>query len=261
MRRLPGLIPGVCILLAAWCSIAAAEDHADLYLLMGQSNMSGRGRLDAALPLRADGVWMYSNAGEWKPAVEPVDDATGQVDSVSADPDAGYGPALAFGLHLRRASGRTIGLVPCAKNGSTANEWLPATSRDTLYGSCLARAREARGHGVVRGVVWYQGESDAMAETLLRSWAGKFESIVAALRKDLNDNDLPVVFAQLGPNPQDPRFPFWDAMKTVQSDIAIPRVHMIQTDDVPADGVHLTAEGSFVVGRRFAESMARLMAR
>ncbi|MFZ5811845.1 MAG: sialate O-acetylesterase [Thermodesulfobacteriota bacterium] len=231
----------------------------DIFLLMGQSNMSGRGRLGDVSPTAApEGVWMYANSGQWKPAAEPVDDAAGQVDEVSLDANAGYGPSLAFGMTLRELTGRPVGLVPCAKGASGIDAWLPSTSRGTLYGSCLARAREAGRHGVVRGVLWLQGENDAMRQGLAEAWPGRFETIVAALRTDLGDAALPVVFAQLGADPDDARFRFWEAVKKSQAAVAIAGTDMITTEDLPHDGVHFTAQGYALLGARLARAAAAL---
>jgi hypothetical protein len=237
----------------------ASAQEADIYLLMGQSNMSGRGDLAAMPAVRPDDVWMYTNSGQWTHAVEPVDDATGQVDAVSADPQAGYSPSLAFGLSLQRRTGRSIGLVPCARGGSAMEAWQPATSRDTLYGSCLARAREARRYGVIRGVVWLQGESDAMTSGLADLWPTRFATLVAALRRDLGDAALPMVFGQLGADPHDVRFPFWEAVKEKQAAVALAHTAMVKTDDLPMRVPHYTAAGCARLGDRLAAAMAALI--
>lgn len=237
--------------------MVAAEEKTNLFLLVGQSNMSGRGSLDEIKNDTTNqmAVYMYSNSGEWKQAVEPVDDATGQVDPVSADINAGYSSSLSFGVALSNYTSKTIGLIPCAKGGSTIADWKPGTSRNTLYGSCLARAHEAQKYGTVRGILFYQGESDAATESLVDSYSAKFQKIVAALRRDFNNPSLPVVFAQIGKNPNDPRFPCWDNVKHMQENIKIPNVCMIKTDDLPAKGLHLTSKGYVELGKRFAEAM------
>ena len=54
---------------------------------------------------------------------------------------------------LRRTNVR-VGLVP-GVNNSTIGEW-----NDLLYERTLRRIQEASKHGVVKGILWHQGESD-----------------------------------------------------------------------------------------------------
>ena len=44
----------------------------DIVLLAGQSNMAGRGPIEASDRVPAPHVWMLDREGHWRPAVEPV---------------------------------------------------------------------------------------------------------------------------------------------------------------------------------------------
>lgn len=229
--------------------------------------MSGR---DPAVP---DGladnnghIWSYTNAGAWELAREPLDDATGQVYSVSIDNTAGVSPGLSFGDALYAAySDRDIGLVPCAKGGSSIQEWQLDRSKpqeDTLYGSCLLRIRAAQERGRVMGFLFYQGEADTTRFAKADRWGESFLRMVDDLRADLGDAGLPVIFAQLAtvlPPDADHR-PAWDHLKTLQAGITKDRVAMVRTDDLPlmGDGLHLSAESEVELGRRFAQALIDL---
>ena len=126
---------------------AKAQAAPEIYLLAGQSNMSGRGLLEDLTPEErtADSaIQLYGNDERLRAALDPLDDATGQVDAVSADPKAAVGPGLFFARALRRMHGGPVLLVPCAKGGSSMGRWEPSDRRDTLYGACLARAAPQR---------------------------------------------------------------------------------------------------------------------
>ncbi|HVK68004.1 MAG TPA: sialate O-acetylesterase, partial [Polyangium sp.] len=140
----------------------------------------------------------------------------------------------------------------------------------TLYGSCLKRARAASTAGTVSGVLFFQGETDAMDPAFTAAeaypnpstWAAAFESFVADLRRDLGAPALPVVFAELGPRPTDSRFPAWERVKEQQRAVVIAGVARIRTDDLPLqDAVHFGWEGQQAIGRRFAEVMDALLRR
>ena len=55
-----------------------------------------------------------------------------------------------------------IGLIPCAKGGSLIHDWRRNLDDNTLYGSCLKRARAASLMGNVAGLLYFQGEIDAV---------------------------------------------------------------------------------------------------
>lgn len=235
-------------------------------MLAGQSNMSGLGR-DPLSTAIADGlseVWNYTNAGKWEIAREPLDDARGQVDAVSADPFAGIGPGTSFAVHMRRLRpGMKVGLIPCAKGGSAIAEWAPRLDRATLFGSCVARAREAGASGRIAGILWYQGEADATAAELAKGWDRAFGTVAAAFRKELGD--VPIVYVQIGNLSEARRaaFPYWDEVKAVQARVALPKSAMIKADahELSADGIHLTTKGSASIGAEMARAMDALLPR
>ncbi|MCB1171347.1 MAG: sialate O-acetylesterase, partial [Leptospiraceae bacterium] len=132
-----------------------------LFVLAGQSNMSGRGKpLDQPLD---NSIYLFGNDGNWKPAREPLDSCENQLDEVSCDEGAGTGPGLAFALELRkRRPDMAIGLIPCAKGATTIFEWDRRLVENSLYGNCLSRIRVASQMGEVKAVLFLQGEWDAL---------------------------------------------------------------------------------------------------
>ena len=77
-----------------------------LYLLIGQSNMAGRGSVDAESKAAHPRVLMFDNNREWVPATDPLhfDKAV-----------AGVDPGLAFGKQMAEEDSKVlIGIIPCA---------------------------------------------------------------------------------------------------------------------------------------------------
>jgi hypothetical protein len=245
------------------------EGKLKLFILAGQSNMSGRGAVPAALKHTNPRVYVFGNDYQWKLAEEPVDSAAGQVDMVSEDRDAGMSPSLNFAETLLDPKPEwVIGLIPCAKNSTSLLEWQQNEDPKSLYGSCLKRIREAMQIGTPAGILFYQGETDTYDPVLYphkkilpaEQWAGEFGQWVKAWRSDLGDANLPVVFAQIGTN-EDPRsLIHWEVIKKQQASVNLPNVRMIKTDDLElGDAVHLTVEGYIEVGRRFAEAFLQII--
>lgn len=238
-----------------------------LFVLAGQSNMSGRAPLDEVQPPAPD-IYVFGNDGRWRPAVEPVDSPEGQVDAVSLDTRAGLGPSRAFADSLKaRYPDLVIGLIPCAKGATIIEEWYTSPDDATLYGSCLKRVRAAEPMGRLAGVLFFQGESDTNdLDTLhgfpLRpdTWATHFTRYVHDLRRDLGDSRLPVVFAQIGVHTAPDRYVNWATVQAQQASVDLPRVAMITTDDLSlVDRVHYDAPSYRTIGGRFASAMADLL--
>ena len=238
-----------------------------LFILAGQSNMSGRGVLPE-LAVHPQ-VYVFGNDYRWKMAREPIDAADGQVDWVSADKDAGFGPGLAFAISLiKRNPDRAIGLIPCAKGASSIKDWQRNVSEDTLYGSCLKRIRAATTMGRLAGVLFFQGETDALDPKLYSnhspsasSYAVKFTAFIEDLRRDVFLPRIPVVFAQIGSHEAPRDYVNWELVKEQQKLSMLPCTAMITTGDLAlSDGVHFTTESYRIIGERYADVFIQLTA-
>lgn len=240
----------------------AYRGRMSLFILAGQSNMVGW----AAVPEEEKTnprIYVFSNDYRWRVASEPIDQAYNQVDIVSEDRNAGYGPALAFAFaSLERHPQSVIGLIPCAKNSSAIAQWQRNLSDQSLYGSCLKRARAASPMGHISGILFLQGETDALDPVLYPQpepqpfdWAHLFTAFITDFRNDLHEPELPVVFAQLGSDPLSTDFPNWKIVQEQQSSIDLPMTAMITSDDLPLlDGLHFTADSYRIIGKRFADA-------
>jgi hypothetical protein len=253
------------LLVIAGLAFPASATERDLlvFVLAGQSNMSGRGavaELPPDFPRHQGRLWNFTNADRWASAVEPLDDATGQVDAVSADPSAGVGPGLAFADALAVSlPDAQIGLVPCAKGATSVREWQRSTARDTLFGSCLRRIRTACPEGRIAGILWHQGESDAATSEDARLWGSRFADMVEAFRTELGNQRLPVIAATLGRlgerRRNDPAFRYWAEVIAGQKAVRLPGVAFVDGLDLElsSDGLHLSTRGQLALGDAMAE--------
>ncbi|HMR19012.1 MAG TPA: sialate O-acetylesterase, partial [Sphingobacterium sp.] len=125
-----------------------------IYLLMGQSNMAGRGVLtEEYLNTQHPRVLMLDKAHQWVPARHPIHFDKPKV--------AGVGPGLSFAEEMATAYPRdTIALVPCAVGGTAISRWEPGAydkATDTHpYDDALNRIRAAQKKGVIKGIIWMQ---------------------------------------------------------------------------------------------------------
>lgn len=236
----------------------------DVFILAGQSNMSGRGLL-SEVPAFANApmVKVYSNAGAWVGGYEPTDDSAGQVDSISLDASPGAGPGMAFANALAGLRpGREVGLVPCAKGSTNLDQWARNLSRSTLYGSMIARAKEAAAQGVLKGLIFYQGENDADTLDHANTWDDRCYDFIANVRSDLGISDLAVIVTALGPDPGNPSFPYHANVRSAQLAMTGSNLAVVTAADLTGksgDTIHLNTASQMILGDRYASAMNALL--
>lgn len=236
-----------------------------LFLLVGQSNMSGRGDLSEFRNDIDSNIYLFGNDYKWHYAQEPSDNEYNQVDDCSIDKNPGVSPAFSFAKALLQFdSTMIIGLIPCAKGGSSIAEWQKDFSDNGLYISMIERAKVTSQYGEIAGILFYQGERDANADFidsnknrfgLPESWAEYFTEFVSNVRNDLGNQHLPIFVASLGVTPDIDKYAYWEIIKTEQRNIEIPNVYFIQTDDLePGQSVHFQTSGYITIGERYADA-------
>jgi hypothetical protein len=247
-------------LLVAIASAAELPPKASfhLFLLVGQSNMAGRGAVapeDKVPPAR---VLMLSKAGEWVPAVDPM-----HFDKPGA---AGVGLGRTFGLEIAAATpGVTIGLIPCAVGGSPIDAWQPGVfytpTKSHPWDDAIRRAQLALRSGTLKGILWHQGESDSKPQ-LAPAYAAKLHDLIARLRRELNASNVPFIAGQMGKFSDAP----WDAARTqvdaVHQNLPanVPHTAFVSAEGLKhkGDKVHFDAASYRTLGRRYAEAYLKL---
>lgn len=166
----------------------------DLYLLIGQSNMAGRGTTDAGSQPNSPKIWAINRHKEWKMAADPLHEDKPAV--------VGVGPGLTFAQEiLKKHPDRPIGLIPCAVGGSGIDDWQPGARHEQTgiyaYDEMLARVKEAQKRGTIKGIIWHQGESDSSPEKK-DAYAVKLSDLFKRLRRDTHTENVPLVVGTLG---------------------------------------------------------------
>lgn len=271
----------------------ASARAADVYLLGGQSNMQGSGRVT---DLPADMSKKIPHAFFWNGReFEPLELAKTKTSS-SADrfgPEAGFALAMATAekpvylikyyasgmpLHHGINGGNWVGPDP----GPNRRNFYPGEkagdpNTGTLYTAMLARFRDGIRHladtgkkPVVRGFLWMQGEQDAKHEWAAKSYAVSLRRLMVRLGEDLGTT-LPVVYGQVLPH--EPTLPRFTHRKDVREQMAhadrgsgnpeaIPGAIMVSTDGfgLLPDTVHYDTAGQLRLGRVMAEAMRKILA-
>jgi sialate O-acetylesterase len=208
--------------------------------------------------------------GKWAVAEEPLhwlldspdpvhsgnpDDRAARAEAVRRTRTKGAGMGLPFGAAMVEATGVPVGLVCCAHGGTSMAQWDPAKKGEggnSLYGSMM-RQTELAG-GKFKGLLWYQGESDAIAGAA-DVYPQVFTDFIAAVRQDLKQPDLPFYLVQIGrfANPSDPKA--WNQIQNAQRLIPdqIANTAVISVIDLPMDdAIHVGTQGLKRAGNRMA---------
>lgn len=248
----------------------------DLWILAGQSNMEGLGDLvDVEQPDPL--VHSFDLADHWEVAQEPLHTLVGAADRVHwrrntqgeyerltgerlqqyiQERRKGAGLGLPFAVILAKRTGIPIGLIPCAHGGTSMQQWSPALrdqEGDSLYGSLFRRFQAAGGK--VRGMLWYQGESDANSKAA-PEFANAFQNFVAAVRKDFKQPELPFYYVQIGRHISDANSRDWNQVQEAQlkAEAALPNAGMVVAADLSLDdGIHVSTPDLKRLGRRLAD--------
>lgn len=160
-----------------------------LFLLIGQSNMAGRGKIEEEDRVVHPRVWKLTKDDTWAPGIDPLHYDKPKI--------AGVGLGASFGKAIADAfPDAQIGLIPCAVGGTSIDKWKKG---DKLYEEAIRRTKIAMKHGKLAGILWHQGESDSGVAEKRAAYPDKLEQLIANLRADLNAPDVPFVLGQLGP--------------------------------------------------------------
>jgi len=244
-----------------------ADPAFHLFLLLGQSNMAGAPPPEASdlVPNPRVEVLGYGDCvahartyDAWAVAAPPLHGC-----------DSGLGPGDTFGKVLADAlPDARIGLVPCAINGvdidfyrrdvvSTRRHEFPIPPDNHWVGAydwVLARARLAQRAGVIRGLLFHQGESDSCDP----AWPDKVKQIVEDLRRDLELGTAPVVVGEL----------LHGGLCESHNALVntLPRVianaHVASASGLSGlDAYHFDASGQRELGRRYARRMLEALSR
>jgi hypothetical protein len=236
-----------------------------VFLLMGQSNMAGW--IAPSQPTDFSPVPRVLALGgqctlksrrprgwtRWRPAAHPLH---------LNQKGAGFGLALPFASRLlEEQPGLTIGLIPCAWGGAGIDQIGPGTP---LYDNAVCRTRVATLRGTLAGVLWHQGETDGLDDSLAASHAEKLTALIARLRSDLATPGLPFLIGNLGTFGDEKRSPAAiarrDLVRTGLRRVAAetPRAAFVESEGLDGvDDVHFSRAALIEFGRRYAAAYER----
>ena len=177
----------------------AGVERLELFLLIGQSNMKGRGEVPVTQTPNPRIAMLHLKTDQWFLARHPLHH-TGDPVTLKDGGNEGVGPGLAFAQVLvAREPQAMIGLVPCAVGGSRLALWMKGRKlyEDAVRRARLALAAKSSVPVVFKGALWLQGEADAKPE-LQPTYQARLVRMIDDLRADLAAPELPFIAATIG---------------------------------------------------------------
>ena len=218
------------------------------FLLIGQSNMAGRGYLNEAREIDTSRIYTLRN-GRWQKMFRPI------------NPDrsfSGVNLAESFAEAYSKKHNVDVGLICCADGGTKLSQWMPG---ELLFDNAVNNAKLAARTSEIVGVLWHQGESDCSDE-LYPTYQLRFETMMQALRKVLNLNDVPFVLGGLGDYLE--RYPLKNyiyinqALQNTES--CNENVGFVSAEGLMSnpDNLHFNAQSLYEFGIRYFEEFEKL---
>lgn len=215
------------------------------FLLIGQSNMAGRGFLQEVAPIQNDRLFVLRN-GRWQKLFTPI-----HFDR----PFAGVSLAESFADAYSQEHDVEVGLIPCADGGTNLDQWQVGS---LLYDHAVYQVKLAERISTLAGVLWHQGESDC-AEERYPFYTEKFLRILHGFQRDLPIYDVPFLLGGLGDFLQDckvdPHVKNYDFVNKQLRKIAeeTPMVGFVSAEGLSCnpDHLHFSAEALRAFGLRY----------
>ena len=226
------------------------------FLLIGQSNMAGRGDFGEVEEINNPLCKMLRNA-RWQQMSAPVCPDRG----VSVYYHSGIGLSESFADEYAKHYNEQVGLIPCADGGTALREWQPGTP---LFASAVMQCKLAQQYAdaEIIGILWHQGESDSTDKENVALYRDRFMTMLKAFQEELDlAEDIPVLIGELGEftkTYQNGRCVYVDEINAILEDLsnALPRSAFVSARGLTckADGIHFNSPSYREFGKRYFEA-------
>lgn len=270
-----------------------------VFLLVGQSNMQGKGKIEhlhalaTAAETRATYGHLVDDQGEWKPR----DDVwiwymgkTGALDVGFASPADRFGPELQFGHVVGDALDEQVLLIKIAWGGkSLAVDFRPPSAggeRGPYYDEIFTHTKavldelethfpKAKGmRPEIAGLIWFQGWNDRVNQVHNDEYGSNLAHLIRDVRAEFELPKLPFVIGETGQGGPDEKHPRALSLMRHQADVAALKefkgtVRLARTTHCYADeprhdgGYHFfgNAANFFGIGQSLGDALLELLPR
>lgn len=219
------------------------EKNSLTYILLGQSNMAGQGKVaeltkdKKSLPKN---IHFFLNGSEVKIVNQQK-----------------FGPEVSFAHAITAKHPRkVINIIKFAPGGSLMKDW----SKNGHYYKTLKKQLQRISKKASinpSAIFWMQGERDTKSVQLAKTYSSDLKKLIGSLRRDLNKPKLAFVIAKIS-IPEEFR-PAVKDVKKAQEKVSkeMPFVKIFSTDALKknSDKVHFSTQGQWQLGYLFAKAI------
>ena len=248
-----------------------------IYLCFGQSNMEGNAAIEGKDRVGVDPRFMMMAAvdmpsskrkkGEWYTAYPPLcRDYTGltPADYFGRTMVENLPESIKVGVINVAVGGASIDLFDqdkCADYIKKEADWFKnycSEYGNDPYKVLVTMAKKAQQNGVIKGILLHQG----CTNNGQKDWPVRVKRIYVRLLHDLglNEEETPLLIGEL--LSQEQGGICWGHNNVIaKTQPVIPNSYVVSSKDCPgaSDGLHFTAEGYRMIGKRYAEKMLELL--
>lgn len=222
------------------------------FLMIGQSNMAGRGDFGEVPNISNNDCYML-RMGRWQAMSEPINPDR---DVLNIKFHSGVCLAASFADEMTKYTKRKVGLIPCADGGTSIKQWQPG---ELLFDHAVMMAKLAMRTSEFGGIIWHQGESDCRGSYNPEEYRKKFLCTMTELRKALNAEHLPLVVGEISENISEE----WNAkdhptkfnllLHELAAELPLCKVVSSKGLELKNDGIHFTSASLRELGKRYFE--------
>ncbi|MBD8489303.1 sialate O-acetylesterase [Echinicola sp. CAU 1574] len=224
-----------------------------VFLMAGQSNMAGRGTVEAPDTIKNSRIITMDSLNNWMVAREPL--------HFYEPKNSGLDCGLSFAREMLKVvpDSVTIAMVPCAVGGSSIFQWID--DREHRMVKLLSNFKEkvhyAKEKGVIKGILWHQGESNANPNDIPVYEEALLE-LFGIFRAEIGNDTLPIVMGELGrfvlPEEKATNF---DGINQIIREVAKenPDLYYVSSQglDHKGDHLHFSSAAQRELGKRYAK--------
>lgn len=231
----------------------------DIYLILGQSNASGRAGISSDCKPTLDNVYLMNRSYDWVAAKNPFN----QYNNLG-EPSYKWSKSMNFGYPFAKMlsqylPGTQIGIINNAIGGTSLSQWEKGSGTG-YYENTMLYVEEALKYGNIKGILWHLGSSDMGKGYTRDEYITKLNNFANSLRSDIGDMTIPFIVGELAPT-SETRIEFNKVfMSIAEGDIHVDYSYCVSAEGiVTSDGSHFTSSETKFFGRRYADAILNMV--
>lgn len=243
----------VLLFLGSMSMYAQHKHSGHLFVLLGQSNMSGRAPVETSDTASLSKVMLLNDEGHFEVAKNPLNRYSNIRKDIKVQR---LGPGYSFAKVLSQQLQDTIYLVVNARGGTALERFMKNDSTG-YYDKIIDRVKQAmqeRPEAKLEAIIWHQGESN---RDDYENYLIHLKKMVTDLRKDLGAPDLPFVAGEIGRWNSD----YIHIVKQIALiPDRIPNAWLVSSEGLAnIDKYHFDAHSQRILGKRYAEKFMEII--